>query len=135
MPSVLPGYHKERDDVCVCNAKAHLCQPELQQVCEMYWELNMMMVSERQVGIWGGGREGKGKVWEERNFSNTMHLGWRDTKQPWGKEAQERWQNMEQGLAKQPPWLSAAVAWLQLTQHPPGPTGAWSSQPSQTTGL
>lgn len=85
MPSVLPGYHKERDDVCVCNAKAHLCQPELQQVCEMYWELNTMMVSERQVGIWGGGTEGKGKVWEERNFSNTMHQGWRDTKTALGE--------------------------------------------------
>lgn len=53
MPSALPSYHKERDDACVCNAKPHLCQRELQQVCEMYWEPNMMMVSDRQVGIWG----------------------------------------------------------------------------------
>lgn len=79
----------------------------------------------------GGARQKCGRT--ETSAPQCTKAGETHKNNPGGKRPQERRQNKEQGLAKCLPWLSVAVTWLQLTQHPvgpPGPRGAWSSQPS-----
>lgn len=71
-----------------------------------------MMVSKRQVGISGRGKEGQGSsVGGEKLQHNALRLE-RHRNSPGGKRPQERWQNKERGLAQYHPWLSVAVTWL-----------------------